>query len=147
MYDVPESGTSIPTEFVTGCAMTISRELVHRIGTLPECYFPGYSEDAEYSRRARENGFQVLYAPKAVAYHKVGATAGHAKSSPRVLQIQVRHRVFYVRRSFHGLERFIALGYLAVTKPAKALLEVIAGRPRMAMAVLRGTVEGFTTPV
>src|SRR6267378_739620 len=68
MHDVPESGTSIPTEFVTGCAMTISRELVEGIGTLPECYFPGYSEDAEYSRRAREHGFPVLYAPRAVAY-------------------------------------------------------------------------------
>ena len=81
-YDVLESPVPIPTEFVTGCAMTISRRLLDRIGGLPECYFPGYSEDAEYSRRARDAGFQVLYAPKAIVYHKVGATAGHAKTSP-----------------------------------------------------------------
>jgi len=143
LYDVPESPAPIPTEFVTGCAMTISRMLLDRIGGLPECYFPGYSEDAEYSRRARDAGFQVLYAPKAIVYHKVGATAGHAKTSPSVLQAQVRHRVFYVRRTFRGFERLVALLYLAITKPGKALVEAVAGRPGMGMAVLRGTLEGF----
>ncbi len=142
-YDVLESPVPIPTEFVTGCAMTISRVLLDRIGGLPECYFPGYSEDAEYSRRARYAGFQVLYAPKAIVYHKVGATAGHAQTSPSVLQTQVRHRVFYVRRTFRGFERVIALFYLAITKPGKALAEAMAGRPSMGMAVLRGTLEGF----
>lgn len=142
-YDVPADGAPRPTEFVSGCAMIVSRPLLEALGPLPECYFPGYSEDAEYSRRARDAGFPVVYAPRAIAYHRVGATAGHARSSPAVLQAQMRHRVYYARRSFRGLERVIALAYLAVTKPGKALVETISGRPAMGAAILRGTAEGF----
>jgi len=147
LHHVPDDGAAKPTGFVTGCAMVVSARLRERIGSLPECYFPGYSEDVEYSRRAREAGFSLIYAPLAVAYHKVGATAGAASESPSVLQAQMRHRVYYVRRNFRGLERQVALAYLAATKPAKALLETLKGRPRLGLAVLRGTIEGFMNRV
>lgn len=139
----PSGAEPVPTEFVSGCVMLISRETLDEIGLLPDCYFPGYMEDAEYSLRAREAGLPVLYAPRARAFHKVGATAGAASASPFITQALVRHRVLYVRRNFSGLERLIALAYLAITKPGKALIETLAGRPRMGIAVLKGAFEGF----
>lgn len=147
LHEVPKDGTPRPTGFVTGCAMVVSAKLQEKIGSLPECYFPGYYEDAEFSRRARDAGFALIYAPRAVAYHKVGATAGAAANSPPLLRAQMRHRVYFVRRNFRGLERAIALTYLAITKPAKALLETLKGRPRLGWAALRGTIEGFTDRV
>ena len=127
--------------------MVVAAKLEKLIGLLAECYFPGYSEDAEYSRRARDAGFALIYAPAAIAYHKVGATAGAAHESPSVLRAQMRHRVYYVRRNFRGLERVVALVYLAVTKPARALIEVFKGRPLAARAILGGTLEGFRNTV
>jgi GT2 family glycosyltransferase len=140
----PPSGTEpVPTEFVSGCVMLISRRALNEIGLLADCYFPLYMEDAEYSLRTREAGLPVLYAPRARAFHKIGATVGMATASPFITQAQVRHRVLYVRRNFRGLELATALGYLAITKPVKALAETLAGRPRMGMAVLKGAFEGF----
>ena len=144
---VPSDAAPVPTEFVSGCVMLISRPTLTAIGQLADCYFPGYMEDAEYSLRAREAGFPVLYAPRVKAFHKIGATAGPASASPFITQAQVRHRVLYVRRNFRGLERVIALAYLAITKPGKALAETIAGRPMMGAAVFTGALEGFIQKV
>ena len=131
LYAPPSEARPVPTEFVSGCVMLISRPALNAIGLMADCYFPGYMEDAEYSLRAREAGFPVLYAPRARAFHKVGATAGPASASPFITRAQVRHRVLYVRRNFRGLDRAVALTYLAITKPGKALFETLAGRPRM----------------
>jgi GT2 family glycosyltransferase len=142
-FDVPPDGGLRETEFISGCAMLISRPVIAKIGLLPEVYFPLYSEDAEYSHRTAEAGFSVLYAPRAVVYHKIGATVGPAKTSPYIMRAQVRHRVLYVRRNFRGLNRFMASLYLIVTKPAKAMVEALRGRPKMGWAVFAGTLEGF----
>jgi len=143
LTEVPSGRVPVETEFVSGCVMLISRQALGRIGLLAECYFPLYMEDAEYSLRVREAGLPVLYAPAAKAYHKVGATVGKAETSPFITRAQVRHRVLYVRRNFPPLQRAIALSYLAVTKPAKAILETVSGRPKIGWAVLRGMIEGF----
>lgn len=143
MMDVPASPAPVETEFVSGCTMLISRPVIDRIGLLPEIYFPLYHEDAEYSYRARAAGFPVLYAPKSIVYHKVGATVGPAKTSPYIMRAQVRHRVLYVQRNFRGLNRLVASFYLIATKPAKAIVEALSGRPKMGWAIFAGTVEGF----
>jgi GT2 family glycosyltransferase len=141
--EVPSGRAPIETEFVSGCVMLISREALDRVGSLAECYFPLYMEDAEYSLRVRKAGLPVLYAPTVKAYHKVGATVGKAETSPFITRAQIRHRILYVRRNFPPLQRAAALAYLAATKPAKALLETVSGRPGIGWAVLRGTIEGF----
>jgi GT2 family glycosyltransferase len=143
--DVPASDNPVPTDFITGCAMVISRPVIERIGRLAECYFPLYWEDGEYSFRARAAGFAVLYAPRATVYHKVGATVGMADVSPVVAYCQNRLRVFYVRRNYTGLTKAAALTYLAVTKPGRAVIEAASGRPRIGWEILKGTLSGFVS--
>jgi GT2 family glycosyltransferase len=144
-HDVPDSDEPVPTDFVTGCAMVISRPVLKEIGHLAEVYFPLYWEDGEYSFRARNAGFPVLYAPRATVYHKVGATVGAAHVSPVVAYCQNRLRVFYVRRNYTGWTKALALGYLAFTKPGRAVIEAARGRPRIGWEILRGTVSGFVS--
>ena len=143
--EVPQSAEPVATDFVTGCAMVISRPLLQRIGYLAEVYFPLYWEDGEYSFRARGAGFPVLYAPRAKVFHKVGATVGPAHVSPIVAYCQNRLRVFYVRRNYRGWTKAAALGYLAFTKPGRAVIEAARGRPRIGWEILRGTVSGFVS--
>lgn len=145
-HQVPDSSDPEPTQFISGCAMVVSRAVVESIGPLAECYFPAYWEDGEYSFRARQAGFPVLYAPKALVYHKVGATVSGADISPTLDHCKNRLRVFYVRRNYRGLKKGAALGYLAVTKPGRALLETIKGRPKTGWAILTGTISGFVSP-
>ena len=142
-FDVPTDAGVVPTEFITGCAMLISAATLRRLGHLPECYFPAYLEDTEYSQRARDAGFPLFYVPGAVAYHRVGGTLGRYQQSLRVIYAINRHRGFFARRTLRGARRVGALLYLVVTKPARAVADTLRGHPRVAWAVLSGTVDGL----
>jgi len=100
-------------------------------------------EDAEYSLRVRRSGLDLVYAPRAIVYHKVGATFGARSTSPRTTYFQTRHRLFFARRNLKGMTRAVALMYMAITKPARAVVDVLSGRPRIGWATLRGTVAGL----
>jgi hypothetical protein len=144
VHDTAVAGEPAPisTEFVTGCAMLISRRAWERLGPLPECYFI-YLEDAEYSWRARAAGLPVLYAPRAVVYHAVGAAVRRRVPSPQVEYWHTRHRALFARRNLRGWRRWGALAYLILTKPARALVQLLRGRPALAWAALRGTASGL----
>lgn len=142
----PSDDRVVPTEFVTGCAMLISRPAVARIGVLPECYFPAYGEDAEYSHRARAAGLAVLYAPGAVVYHRIGASTRNGDLRLLPTFLIAKHRAFFVRRNLRGPRRVAALAYLAITKPGRAAVELLRGRPAVARVVLDGTIRGLFSP-
>lgn len=143
--EVPSTMHPRATDFVTGCAMVISREAIHRVGGLALCYFPAYFEDGDYCHRVRNAGFKVMYAPRPIVFHKVGSTVRAANLGRELLYHKNRLRVVYVRRNYRGVARVAALGYLAITKPARALLETIRGRPRDGWAVASGALNGFLT--
>ena len=143
-YELPADPTPHQTPFVTGCAMMISRTLYDACGGLAECYTPIYWEDTEYSFRARNEGWRVMLVPAARVYHKVSASMGGEKTTPRAAFLQNRHRAYYVRRNYRGLDRVTALTYLVMTKPARSFVELLRGRPAMGSAIFRGFLHGLT---
>jgi len=142
---LPASSEPRPTDFISGCAMIIPRAVIEKIGGLAECFFPAYFEDGDFCHRASRAGFPLMYAPKLVAYHKVGATVRAAKIENTLEYSKNRLRVIYVRRNYKGARKLIALGYLAVTKPGRFLAEVATGHSRHGWAVLSGATSGFLT--
>lgn len=52
-----------------GCIWMIKREIIDKIGGYDEVYFIPW-EDTDFSFRAREAGFKILFAPKALAWHR-----------------------------------------------------------------------------
>ncbi|HXF96318.1 MAG TPA: glycosyltransferase family 2 protein [Gemmatimonadales bacterium] len=141
-HAVPQDPRPLPTAFVTGCALLLSRHAWDILGPLPECYFM-YLEDAEYSYRARAAGLAVVYAPRAVAYHGVGATVQRTLPGPWVEYLKTRNRAWFARRNFQGWERWVALAYFAISKPVRGLVELVRGRPALAWAIVRGAAEGL----
>ena len=58
------------TEISTvGCIWMLKRKVIEKIGEYDEEYFIPY-EDLDFSLRARQSGFKILFAPKALAWHK-----------------------------------------------------------------------------
>ena len=141
--EVPADLRPRATDFVTGCAMIVARPVLERVGDLSEHYFPAYFEDGDLCHRAMRAGFSVVYAPKPVIYHKVGATVRAQGISPQLAYDKSRLRVIYVRRNYTGLNKAIALGYLALTKPARMVVETVKGNPAYGWRVLSGTISGF----
>jgi GT2 family glycosyltransferase len=146
LLEPPPAAAPMETEFVSGCTMLVARPTLARIGKLAECYFPGYWEDGEYSWRARAAGLRLVYAPAAVAYHKVNASFGRIES-PALAFAKQRHRALFIRRNYRGLLRLGAIGYLLVTKPGRAIVEALRGRPRRGWAIFSGMVSGLRAPV
>jgi GT2 family glycosyltransferase len=62
-------------DYLTGCAFLVRAAALRDVGLLD----PGYSmyaEDADWSFRARERGWRLVYAPRARMWHRVSASAG-----------------------------------------------------------------------
>ncbi len=72
-------GTS-SMDFATGCCMAIKREVFEKIGMLDEKYFL-YYEDNDFSQRAKNAGFSIMFQPKSVVWHKNAQSAGGSGSS------------------------------------------------------------------
>jgi GT2 family glycosyltransferase len=63
------------TDFVTGCAMFVKKEVFERIGFFDERYFL-YYEDTDFSQRAKRAGYKILFVPTAKVWH---ANAGSSE--------------------------------------------------------------------
>jgi GT2 family glycosyltransferase len=144
---VPADGAVRHTDFVCGCTMLISRAALQTVGLLEECYNPCYCEDADYSLKVKRSGFDVLYVPGAKAFHRVSSSLGREERSPQVIYWFNRNRGYAMRRNYTGWRRAAGMAYLAVTKPARAFVEVLRGRPKSGAAFIRGTLAGFFDPI
>lgn len=145
--DVPADGGSRGTEFVCGCTMLISRPAMETVGLLPECYTPCYCEDADYSLKVKKSGFSLVYVPTARAFHRVSSSLGRQRRPPQVIYWFNRNRGYAVRRNYTGWRRAVGLAFLATSKPARALWELLNGRPRSGAAFIRGTFAGLFNPL
>lgn len=56
------------TDFVSGCAMLVKREVFEKIGLFDSRYFL-YLEDVDFCVRAKEAGFKITYVPQAKVWH------------------------------------------------------------------------------
>src|SRR5665647_17768 len=68
---------SYRSEFLTGCALLIKKEVALTIGLLDERFFL-YYEDADYSLQETEAGFENLVVPRARVWH-----SEESKANPR----------------------------------------------------------------
>lgn len=56
-------------DFVTGACLLIKTEVVKKIGLLDQRYFLLF-EDTDWCMRAKKTGYQILYVPNSVVWHK-----------------------------------------------------------------------------
>jgi GT2 family glycosyltransferase len=140
-----EPGRAAPprrTQFVTACAMVVHRSALATVGLLPEAYAPGYLEDAEFSWRLDAAGLTQWVVPTARGIHAVSASFGGIAIRPATLQLVTRNRLWFARRNFGWRDRSAAWLYFAVTKPARVIVELLRGRPAVALALWRGWLAG-----
>lgn len=56
------------TDFVSGCAMLIKKEVFKKIGLFDEDYFL-YLEDVDFCWRTKQTGYKILFVPLAKVWH------------------------------------------------------------------------------
>jgi GT2 family glycosyltransferase len=82
--------------FTTGCTMLISREVIEKVGALPEEYFM-YYEDVDFCMKVQEAGYKIYYCPKAAIYHKVSASSG-GEASAFAIKWNTRNRLIFMNK-------------------------------------------------
>lgn len=84
------------TGYITGCSLLARKEMIASIGPLEEKYFL-YFEDADWSLRARQQGWRLFYQPEARLWHKEGAQSERSYANHFIYYF-IRNRFFFVRR-------------------------------------------------
>lgn len=89
-------GNAIDVDWVSGACMLARRNALLRVNGFDERYFL-YWEDADLCRRLRQQGYRIVYAPKAAAIHRVGHSSRDVRSSA----IRAFHDSAYLYYSTH----------------------------------------------
>lgn len=101
------------TDWVSGCATLISRELFDEIGLYDPIFFI-WCEEWDLSLRARANSLALRVAPEALVYHKVGKSLGLI--SPLTYFYSMRNMILLRRRY---LSRAVRTAFATVYIPRK----------------------------
>lgn len=99
----PGSRGTYTTDYVTGCAIMISRRALEEVGLLDESYFL-YQEDADWCLRARLKGYTCRVVGRPLVAHKVSLTLGFRGSNV----LSSRSAYFYGRNAFRLAQRHLS---------------------------------------
>lgn len=124
--------------FATGCCLWIPMEVIRRAGTLDERFFL-YYEDTEYSLRLNRLGISIYYCPRAVLYHKVGASSKGADSP--LCAYYIARNWLLCDRMHLGWRYPLFLLYYAANRTVCCLLWLISGRRTLVRATCRGVLD------
>jgi GT2 family glycosyltransferase len=137
--------TTRQLKWATGCCLTIRAELFERTGGFWDELFMS-AEDIDLSFKVRKAGFDILYLPSSVVYHKDAVSSG-GHDNPLYVYYQMRNELYfrkkwierrdirvysYVRLFLSVTKRcaiFIATrNFVAVRAVATSLLDFFLGR-------------------
>lgn len=97
--------------FATGCCVFMSITAFQKVGYMDEDYFL-YEEDADYSIKIIRSGYEIIYNPQAIVYHKVSSSTG--SSSPLSQYYSIRNKFLLIRKNLRGINRIKAYAYCSV---------------------------------
>lgn len=126
-----------PTPYVHGAAMLVKREVIERVGLMPECYFL-YYEELDWSMMFTRTGYDIWYEPACTIFHKESQSTG--QESPLKTYYLTRNRLLFVKRNKHRLDQVLSYAYLVLIVATRDIIKyVIQGRMDLARAVIKGT--------
>ncbi len=132
--------------WVSGGAMFLRKDVLENMYKSTGCYLDDalflYGEDVDFCGRARKLGYRSVVANRAVVYHGEASSSG-GRFNPIAYYYSNRNRVrvarhllpWPLRPLFHGLNVSLCLG--------RAGKNFWRGQKRAALAILRGTLDGY----
>lgn len=128
------------TNFITGCCMLIKREVIEKIGYLPEEYFM-YYEDTDYCIKAKENGYKLGLCTNSIIYHKVSVSSG-GENSPFSIQWGNRNRLIFMNKYKKYTKGYISIIMYYITRYMLYVKYKLKKDDKRARAIIKGINEG-----
>lgn len=100
-YDVTKE-----THSIHGAAIMVKKEVIDKIGLMPEIYFL-YYEEHDWAQKAKKAGYKLYYCPHSYLLHKESVSAGKA-SSLKTYYLN-RGRLIYTIRNNTGCTLILSL--------------------------------------
>ncbi|TAK95549.1 glycosyltransferase family 2 protein [Patescibacteria group bacterium] len=94
-FEQPTIDKPLETEFVSGCAMLVSKDVFREIGLFSQDYFL-YYEDVGFCRRAKLKGFHILLDPRARVWH---AETSEQRSAEKTYWLVFSALIFFAKHS------------------------------------------------
>lgn len=133
-YDTPHK---IP--YAHGAAMLIKRDVIDRVGLMPECYFL-YYEELDWSMMFTRAGYEIWYDPTCTVYHKESQTTG--QNSPLRTYYITRNRLLLVKRNYKGINKYLSYIYLIGLVATRDILKyTFLGRFDLVKSVCKGIIN------
>ena len=130
-YDTPHQ-----TPYAHGAAMMLKREVIDKVGLMPECFFL-YYEELDWSMMIKRAGYEIWYEPASTIYHKESQSTG--QNSPLRTYYITRNRLLLVKRNYTGMKKCLAYIYLQMIVANRDILRfIIKGRTDLIKATVKG---------
>lgn len=130
-YDVAHT-----TPYAHGAAMIVKREVIEKVGMMPECYFL-YYEELDWSMMFRREGYDIWYEPAFTIYHKESQSTG--QSSPLKAYYMTRNRLLFAKRNVCFPQKILTSLYLIGIVALKDIIKyTLHYRFDLAKATLNG---------
>ena len=114
-YDTANNDEMREITFATGCLWFVPAEVFEEVDLLPEEYFL-YLEDTDYCLKLQRKGYKIIYNPNAKIWHKVGASSGSTKKTPKYYWMN-RNRIILCKKYFGTFRAYLfTFGFLIPTR-------------------------------
>ncbi|WP_125040798.1 glycosyltransferase family 2 protein [Bacteroides faecalis] len=139
-FDTPH-----PSPYLHGAAMIIKREVIEKVGLMPEIYFL-YYEEMDWCTQMTNAGYELWYEPRCTIFHKESQSTGQL--SKLRTYYMTRNRLLYARRNRTGSHRLLSILYQSTIAAGKNSLQfALKGHFDLFFAVWKGIIGGvFLTP-
>jgi len=129
-------------EWVPGTAMLFRRRALEMVGLFDEQFF-AYHEDVDWCTRAWRHGFRVVFAPRAVIYHKGhSSSGGRGYVTPRQ-SLAGRNMVLFVRKHGSGLQKAKFAAFVLATLPLQFIRRWITGEHQGVVLKVQGMLDAL----
>ncbi len=128
--------------YATGAALLLRLAAVADVGPMDDGYFL-YFEDADYAQAFLRAGWKIVYVPEAEILHAASSVTGF--QSETYVYYFARNRILFMRRWGRWYHRVVFTLFHALVRLPGAVIVfgVLRGRPRLALAFLRGWLDGM----
>ena len=137
-YNFPDS-----TPYAHGAAMMIKRDVIDKVGLMPECFFL-YYEELDWSMMITRAGYEIWYEPACTIYHKESQTTG--QNSPLRTYYITRNRLLLVKRNWKGITKYISYIYLIFLVASRDILKnAVKGQRHHVKAIIKGVCDFYNS--
>lgn len=112
----------IAVESVLGAVLVVRREVLQKVGLLPEAYF-FFLEETDWCWRMRRAGFEVLHVPAARAVHRAGSSS--KRKDPAATRIEYHRSLYHFLRANRGATSAVAVMTIRIVKSLLVLLPLL----------------------